>query len=218
MGCKINCLEGFKPTGKLCPGGGACCGARWTKSCGEGCVKAKCDAFKGEWIPLDYKTNPYTCETNGASTSIMVEPADPCKKYQDEKKADKAVAAALKSEIRFGGGSTVIQSSGFATLDKVAKILKQYPWMKIEVEAHSDAGAGSICSNLTKGRAASTEKYLRSKGVKNLMGKPVGKCGVKRAIMIASSGGRSSAPAGCSTSIMVEPADPCKKYQDEKKA
>merc|ERR1712216_987628 len=100
-------------------------------------------------------------------------------------------------EIGFGGGSTVIQSSGFATLNEVAKILKQYPWMKIEVEAHSDAGAGSICSNLTKGRAASTEKYLRSKGVTNLMGKPVGKCGVKRAIMIASSGGRSSAPAGC---------------------
>merc|ERR1712159_154389 len=132
-----------------------------------------------------------------AASSTMAEPADPCKKYQDEKKADKAVAAALKSEIRFGGGSTVIQSSGFTTLDKVAKILKQYPWMKIEVEAHSDAGAGSICDNLTKGRAASTEKYLRSKGVTNLMGKPVGKCGVKRAIVIASSGGRSSAPAGC---------------------
>merc|ERR1712159_416099 len=65
--CKINCPEGFKPTGKLCPGGGACCGARWTKSCGEGCAKAKCDAFKGVWIPLDYKTNPYTCETTTAS-------------------------------------------------------------------------------------------------------------------------------------------------------
>jgi hypothetical protein len=67
------CPKGFKPTGKPCPGGGTCCGAGWTKSCGEGCAKAKCDAFKGEWIPLDYKTNPYTCETTGGDVKKVVE-------------------------------------------------------------------------------------------------------------------------------------------------
>merc|ERR1711939_260735 len=80
------CPEGYIPTGKKCPGTGTCCRASWTKSCGEGCAKAKCDAFKGEWIPLDYKTNPYTCETTGGDVKKVVEPADPCKKYQDEKK------------------------------------------------------------------------------------------------------------------------------------
>merc|ERR1712138_64333 len=67
------CPEGYIPTGKKCPGTGTCCRASWTKSCGEGCAKAKCDAFKGEWIPLDYKTNPYTCETTGGDVKKVVE-------------------------------------------------------------------------------------------------------------------------------------------------
>merc|ERR1719337_93821 len=98
--------------------------------------------------------------------------------------------------------------------------LNEYPWMKIDVEAHSDAKAGATCTRLTKGRAKNSEKYLRSKGVKNPMGKPRGKCGVKRAIVIASSGGHAGAPAGCgvTTSTVTEPTDPCKMAVAERKA
>jgi len=69
------CPEGYKPYANhmICPGGGTCCGAGWTKSCGQGCAKAKCDAFKGEWIPLNYSTNPYTCKTNSGGIKKATE-------------------------------------------------------------------------------------------------------------------------------------------------
>ena len=120
------------------------------------------------------------------------EPSEPCARWEAERKANQAIADALKKEVRFGPGSIKISASGKKTLDNVAKILKQYPWMKIVVQAHSDASAdgsgwrGRQCKELTEGRASSTEDYLRLQGVKNPTGTPRGKCGVKRAIIIAS--------------------------------
>ena len=140
----------------------------------------------------------------GITTDTATEPLDPCKRAAAQRKANEKIAAALKSEVRFGGGSTVIKPSGKRTLNKVAKILQQYPWMKIDVEAHSDAQAGRTCTRLTKGRAKNSEKYLRSKGVKNPMGKPKGKCGVKRAIVIKGFASQDAGLAemlGCGKSI-----------------
>merc|ERR1711934_84143 len=127
-----------------------------------------------------------------------VAPADPCKKWKAEHKANAEIAKALKAEVKFGGGSTKLKDQGKKTLDNVAKILNKYPWMTITVEGHSDAPKGARCTALTIGRAAETEKYLKSKGVKNKMTRPIGKCGKKRAIeIIGNAAGRKAAPKGC---------------------
>ena len=73
-------------------------------------------------------------------------------------------------------------------MGSIVAVLKLYPWMKIAVEAHSDA-TGYTCKKLTDGRAATAEKYLKSQGVTNPMAKPTGKCGVKMAVVIAGAGG-----------------------------
>jgi hypothetical protein len=90
--------------------------------------------------------------------------------------------------VRFGDNSVQLSSSAKVTLNKVVAVLKLYPWMKIAVEAHSDA-TGYTCKKLTDGRAATAEKYLKSQGVTNPMAKPTGKCGVKMAVVIAGAGG-----------------------------
>ena len=131
----------------------------------------------------------YAAGANPCSSSTApTVPDTPCKKWEARAKANKAVALALKSEVGFGDNSIQLSSSGKKTLNKVANVLKKYPWMKIAVEAHSDAPAGSTCRRLTAGRAASTEKYLKSQGVSNPMAKPKGKCGVKKAVVIAIAG------------------------------
>jgi len=133
--------------------------------------------------------------------SDKVAPADPCKKWQAEKKANAEVAKALKAQVSFGGGSTVIKAQGKRTLDKAAAVLRKYPWMTITVTGHSDAPKGRRCTQLVIGRAAATEKYLKSKGCKNKMTRPVGKCGKKRAIeIIANAAGQRSPPKGCGNS------------------
>ena len=115
----------------------------------------------------------YAAGANPCSSSTApTVPDTPCKKWEARAKANKAVALALKSEVGFGDNSIQLSSSGKKTLNKVANVLKKYPWMKIAVEAHSDAPAGSTCRRLTAGRAASTEKYLKSQGVSNPMAKP----------------------------------------------
>merc|ERR1711871_1054699 len=138
------------------------------------------------------------CKATIKPTIKPVAPADPCKKWKAEHKANAEIAKALKAEVKFGGGSTKLKDQGKKTLDNVAKILNKYPWMTITVEGHSDAPKGARCTALTIGRAAETEKYLKSKGVKNKMTRPIGKCGKKRAIeIIGNAAGRKAAPKGC---------------------
>merc|ERR1712054_275798 len=138
------------------------------------------------------------CKATIKPTIKPVAPADPCKKWKAEYKANAEIAKALKAEVRFGGGSTKLKDQGKKTLDNVAKILNKYPWMTITVEGHSDAPKGARCTALTIGRAAETEKYLKSKGVKNKMTRPIGKCGKKRAIeIIGNAAGRKAPPKGC---------------------
>merc|ERR1712159_147022 len=138
------------------------------------------------------------CKATIKPTIKPVAPADPCKKWKAEYKANAEIAKALKAEVKFGGGSTKLEDQGKKTLDNVAKILNKYPWMTITVEGHSDAPKGARCTALTVGRAAETEKYLKSKGVKNKMTRPIGKCGQKRAIeIIGNAAGRKAAPKGC---------------------
>lgn len=140
---------------------------------------------------------------------------DECKKWEAENKANKAVAKALESEVNFADNSAELSSSGKATLDKVAVIVKQYPWMEIAVEAHSDAcienkcasdnERKNVCAKLTAGRAKSTEDYLKSQGVKNPMTEPLGKCDVKRAVKITSPGGSKAKPAKCNEATTPAP-------------
>lgn len=48
-----------------CHGNGTCCGAGWSESCGLSCAKDACIAAHGQWIVLDYTSNPYTCKMSG---------------------------------------------------------------------------------------------------------------------------------------------------------
>merc|ERR1712100_892316 len=70
-------------------------------------------------------------------------PADPCKKYQEEKAANKKIAAALKAQVGFDSNQITLKAAGKKTLDEVAKVLNQYPWMAVNIQGHSSASAGS---------------------------------------------------------------------------
>jgi hypothetical protein len=61
-------LESKLPTYSACPVGfsgpnstGRCI-ASYKATCGERCAKDNCVKANGQWIPLDYSKNPYTCQ------------------------------------------------------------------------------------------------------------------------------------------------------------
>jgi len=64
------CPSGYdsaRSAGK-CPGNGLCCGTGWTADCDMLCAKSSCLASGGNWISLDFNSNPYTCEIPQAAT------------------------------------------------------------------------------------------------------------------------------------------------------
>jgi outer membrane protein OmpA-like peptidoglycan-associated protein len=127
-------------------------------------------------------------------------PADPCKKYQEEKAANKKIAAALSAQVGFDSNQITLKAAGKKTLNEVAKVLNQYPWMAVNIQGHSSASAGSHCDRLVKGRADTTKTYLASKGCKNKMTVVKGTCTKVKAITIAAQDSISAGavlPAGC---------------------
>merc|ERR1711981_7220 len=148
-----------------------------------------------------------TAAVNGADCSATVTPAlpptDPCKKWKEERKANLEIAAALKANVGFAANVVDLNADGKKTLTEVAKTLNKYPWMAVNIQAHSSAPVGDACDKLVKGRAESTKVFLTSQGVKNKMTVIKGTCTVKRAITIGAqdsiqnTGGAGSPPPGC---------------------
>merc|ERR1711881_182002 len=130
-------------------------------------------------------------------------PADPCKKWKEERKANLEIAAALKANVGFAPNVVTLNDSGKKTLTEVAKTLNKYPWMAVNVQAHSSAPVGDSCNKLVNGRAESTKSFLAQMGVKNKMTVIKGTCTVKRAITIGAqdsiqnAAGAGSPPKGC---------------------
>lgn len=68
--------------------------------------------------------------------------------------------------INFRQNSSKIRSESLPILDDVARVLRQYPRLKIRIEGHTDSvGRKSYNLRLSKNRAASVREYLISKGV-----------------------------------------------------
>jgi len=173
----------------------------WMFSCKVECVldhktTCKCSAAPKCKRP---KVAPAVMEASCEKTK----PADPCKKWKEERKANLEIAAHLKAEVGFGANVVALNSSGKKTLDGVANTLKKYPWMSFNIQGHSSAPKGEFCTKLVNGRAESTKAYLVSQGVKNKMTVVQGTCAVKKAISIgaqdsvANTAGAGAPPAGC---------------------
>merc|ERR1712139_174301 len=142
-------------------------------------------------------------DCTAAPPTDALPPADPCKKWKEERKANLEIAAALKANVGFAPNVVTLNDDGKKTLTEVAHALNKYPWMAVNVQAHSSAPVGDSCNQLVKGRAESTKAFLAQMGVKNKMTVIKGTCTVKRAITIGgqdsiqNAAGAGSPPAGC---------------------
>jgi len=197
-GCgKCKCTgngHGFNSCGRLCcshsptprDGSNPC-----YKACPDGQTSAGGGHKTGKCTPP-----PPPVPLYAGADDLQKAPPDPCEKWKQEQAATATIKRWL-GNVAFYPDSTLAYGMGLERLDKIAETLKKYPWLKITVQAFSDVPAGGACTLLTKGRAEYIEAYLRSKGVKNTMTSPVGKCGKKRLIVITHPG-TVAAPKGCS--------------------
>ncbi len=69
-------------------------------------------------------------------------------------------------EIRFDYNSDDIRPDAAVELDKLVQCMQDFPVLKIRIEAHTDCqGNGKYNLRLSKKRAKSCERYVRSKGI-----------------------------------------------------
>jgi len=175
----------------------------WTFSCKVECVLDHKTTCKCSAAPMCKRPKLAPAVMEASCEETKKAPADPCKKWKEERKANLEIAAQLKAEVGFKPNVVTLNSSGKHTLSGVAKTLKKYPWMSFHIQGHSSAPEGAPCHKLVTGRAESTKEYLASQGVKNKMTVTKGTCAIKKAISIgaqdslSNTGGAGAPPAGC---------------------
>jgi outer membrane protein OmpA-like peptidoglycan-associated protein len=80
--------------------------------------------------------------------------------------ADQAVITDAISSINFKTASAELEDASFPVLDKVADVLRRYPYYSVSLEGHTDAQGDDVANlTLSKNRAKTCYNYLMSKGV-----------------------------------------------------
>ena len=81
----------------------------------------------------------------------------------------KNIAVGSKIALRnifFDTGKSTLRSESNAELDRLVKLLKDVPSLKVEISGHTDnTGSASLNNSLSQDRAEAVVKYLTSKGI-----------------------------------------------------
>ncbi|MBW2636139.1 MAG: OmpA family protein [Deltaproteobacteria bacterium] len=76
------------------------------------------------------------------------------------------LTATFKGDVMFDFDSSILKSGAYAELDRVAKILNNYPQTRIRVEGHTDTtGAEAYNQTLSERRAETVQSALVQRGV-----------------------------------------------------
>lgn len=80
-----------------------------------------------------------------------------------------------KGHVRFARGSAALQKESFATLDRLASVVRNCPGTTIDVEGHADSdGADILNQRLSQRRAAAVVGYLVKAGIEEKRLRAVG--------------------------------------------
>ncbi|RYF86311.1 MAG: OmpA family protein, partial [Chitinophagaceae bacterium] len=72
----------------------------------------------------------------------------------------------LLNNIFFAQGEYYLRNSSFAELDRLVKMMKEYPDVEIVIEGHTDSqGNANLNLQLSYDRVNEVKKYLVSKGI-----------------------------------------------------
>jgi OOP family OmpA-OmpF porin len=129
--------------------------------------------------PLEAGTHPVGCPPRDTDGDGLKDDKDLCPQepetvnsYLDEDGCPDTPPEALKRftgtipAIQFGVNTAEIRPSSFGTLKQAAKVLKEYPNLRVTIRGHSDAtGSVSYNKRLSLRRATAVRDYLAGKGV-----------------------------------------------------
>jgi OOP family OmpA-OmpF porin len=129
--------------------------------------------------PKDWGDTPSGCPLRDADQDGILDSTDECDDepesyngYKDEDGCPDEQPEELKQfsgvirGIRFATGKAVIRADSYRTLDGAAKVLQQYPEVRLEIIGHTDStGSRDINVDLSQRRAEAVRQYLVGKGI-----------------------------------------------------
>jgi OOP family OmpA-OmpF porin len=99
----------------------------------------------------------------------VADDADKCADSPADKPVDAdgcTIVSVVLEDVRFENNSAELTSGSSEQLDKAVAAMKEYPHIRVEVQAHSDSsGAASYNQALSEKRAGSVRDYMVSKGI-----------------------------------------------------
>jgi len=128
-------------------------------------AQAHMDYAQHEWEERDYDDAAKAIAVVKQKSMEAIEKCTPKAAPPKEEPAPKPVEEAKPSfafaPVYFDMGKADIRSDAIAVLDRIGMILKEHPWLKLEVAGHSDSGGSDEANmQLSLKRAKSVATYL----------------------------------------------------------
>lgn len=128
-----------------------------------------CPDTDGDGIPDNKDECPFDvgpASNKGCPVKIVEAPKETAPIKVELTQEEQEIINTVFSNLQFETGKSVIKSSSFESLDKLAELLKKKPNFKLQIDGHTD-NVGKPASNLTlsKNRANAAKKYLTDRGI-----------------------------------------------------
>jgi outer membrane protein OmpA-like peptidoglycan-associated protein len=132
---------------------------------------AHADTITGKYALTVFEKGPFLLEVNADGYFFNNMPLqfhpDTTLKVQNIVLKPMATGARIVAEdILFTSGKATLRAESYPELNRLARLLKENPSVKIEVSGHTDnTGSASLNKKLSKARALSVKRYLESQDI-----------------------------------------------------
>jgi len=129
------------------------------------------DTITGKYSITVDDPGPFLVELNADgyffdNFSVEFHPDSTLKVRNVEMRSMKKGASIVADNILFTTGEATLRAESYQELDRLVRLLKENPSVRIEVSGHTDnTGSASLNKRLSKERALSVKRYLESKGI-----------------------------------------------------
>lgn len=129
------------------------------------------DSVTGNYSFTVYDTGPFLVEVNADgyffnNLAIEFHPDTTLKVKNIEMQPMSTGASIVAENILFTTGKATLRAESYPELDRLVRLLKENPSVRIEVSGHTDnTGSASLNKRLSRDRALSVKRYLESQGI-----------------------------------------------------
>ncbi|MGQ1889489.1 OmpA family protein [Thermophagus sp. OGC60D27] len=129
------------------------------------------DTVSGKYSLTVYEPGPFLLEVNAdgyffMNMPLLFHPDTTLKVSNFELRPMSTGASIVVDNILFTSGRATLRAASYESLNRLVRLLKENPSVKIEVSGHTDnTGSASLNKRLSRERAFAVKRYLESQGI-----------------------------------------------------